>query len=88
MSFAVVLEGMTLIAYLVILAGGMQKRAAGWKILSGLLSLVGAVEFASMAIMVRHQLVVSTGMLNRRTEDPGEEGELTVSSVGLPLRRR
>ena len=53
MSFAVVLEGMTLIAYVVILAGGMQKRASGWKILSALLLLVGAVQCTSMAIMVR-----------------------------------
>ena len=53
MSFAVVLEGMTLIAYTVILAGGIQKRTAGWRILSGLLLLVGAVQLTAMAIMVR-----------------------------------
>ena len=52
MSFAVVLEGMTLITYAVILSGGMQKRAGGWKILSGLLLVVGVVELACMAIMV------------------------------------
>ena len=52
MSFAVVLEGMTLIAYVVIMAGGMQKRASGWKVLSALLLLVGAVQCTSMAIMV------------------------------------
>ena len=55
MSFAVVLEGMALIAYVVIMAGGMQKRASGWKILSSLLLLVGAVQCTSMAIMVRGQ---------------------------------
>lgn len=54
MSFAVVLEGMTLITYVVILAGGMQKRASGWRILSALLLLVGAVQLACMAIMVCH----------------------------------
>ena len=52
MSFAIVIEGMTLIAYLVILAGGVQKRATGWKILSGMLVLVGAVQLTSMSIMV------------------------------------
>ena len=56
MSFAVVLEGMTLIAYVVIMAGGMQKRASGWKILSALLLLVGAVQCTSMAIMVHGHL--------------------------------
>jgi len=52
MSFAIVIEGMTLIAYLVILAGGVQKRATGWKILSGMLLLVGAVQLTSMSLMV------------------------------------
>lgn len=52
MSFAVVIEGMTLITYMVILAGGVQKRANGWKILSTMLLLVGAVQLAVMSIMV------------------------------------
>lgn len=52
MSFAIVLEGMTIITHIVILAGGIQKRTTGWKILSGLLLLVGAVQLAAMAIMV------------------------------------
>lgn len=52
MSFAIVIEGMTLVAFLVILAGGVQKRASGWKILSGMLLLVGVVELTSMSLMV------------------------------------
>lgn len=52
LSFAVVLEGMTLITYIVILIGGKQKRESGWKILAGLHFLCGAVECAAMAIMV------------------------------------
>lgn len=52
MSFAIVIEGMTLVAYLVILAGGVQKRAIGWKILSSMLMLVGAVQLTSMSLMV------------------------------------
>ena len=52
MSLAVVVEGMTLIAYLVILAGGKQRREAGWKVLSGLLLGVGVIECAAMAIIV------------------------------------
>ena len=63
MSFAVVLEGMTLIAYTVILAGGIQKRTTGWKILSGLLLLVGAVQLTAMAIMVRLYMVTAFGGL-------------------------
>lgn len=52
MSFAVVLEGMTLIAYVVILAGGKQKRERGWKVLCGLHLLVAAFQCAGMAIIV------------------------------------
>lgn len=54
MSFAVVLEGMGLVALAVILAGGRQKRESGWKVTCCLLLLTGAVQCASMAIMVRH----------------------------------
>lgn len=50
-SFAIVLEGMTLITYIVILVGGKQKRESGWKILAGLHFLCGAVECAGMAII-------------------------------------
>ena len=52
MSFAIVLEGVTFIAYIVILAGGKQKRESGWKILSGLHFIVAALQLAGMAIIV------------------------------------
>ena len=61
MSFAVVLEGMTLIAYMVILAGGKQKREAGWGILSGLHVVCAALQCAGMAIIVSHLSVYSPG---------------------------
>ncbi|MCJ1274011.1 hypothetical protein MMC21_001805 [Puttea exsequens] len=51
MSFAIVVEGMTLITYIVILVGGKQKREQGWKILSGLHFVVGLLQMASMAII-------------------------------------
>ena len=52
MSFAVVMEGMTLVAYIVLIAGGKQKREQGWKIICGLLFLVGLLQCASMALVV------------------------------------
>jgi hypothetical protein len=55
MSFAVALEGMTLVAYIVIIKGGRQKRETGWSILSLLLLLTGLVQCGSMAIVVRQQ---------------------------------
>ncbi|KAJ9263470.1 hypothetical protein DTO271D3_2181 [Paecilomyces variotii] len=51
MSFAVVLEGMTVVAYLIILAGGKQLRESGWSILSLLIMLSAAVQAASMALV-------------------------------------
>lgn len=52
MSFAVVMEGVTLIAFLVVIAGGKQKREQGWKVLTGLLLLAGMVQCAGMALIV------------------------------------
>jgi hypothetical protein len=52
MSFAAVLELVTLVAYVVIILGGKQKRETGWKVLCFILVLVGAVQAASMSIVV------------------------------------
>lgn len=79
MSFAIVMEGMTLIAYLVILAGGVQKRATGWKILSGMLLLVGAVQLTSMSLMVSPRM--SRPKASRSSV--GHEHEMLT-----PIRRR
>ncbi|CAO1603006.1 hypothetical protein XANCAGTX0491_006600 [Xanthoria calcicola] len=51
MSFAVVIEGMTLIAFIVVLVGGKQKREQGWTVVSGLLLLAGLIQCAGMAII-------------------------------------
>lgn len=52
MSFAVVIEGMTLVAFIVVVAGGKQKREQGWKVICGLLVLSGLIQCAGMAIIV------------------------------------
>jgi len=51
MSFAAVLELATLVAYVVVIMGGKQKRETGWRILVFMLMLVGVVQCASMAIV-------------------------------------
>ncbi|KZF19047.1 hypothetical protein L228DRAFT_251609 [Xylona heveae TC161] len=51
MSFAIVIEGMIIIAHLVVLAGGVQKRIHGWKVLSVSLFIAGAIQCAAMAIV-------------------------------------
>lgn len=63
MSFAVVMEGMTLIAFMVMLAGGKQIRESGWKIMSGVLMLVGLVQCTSMALIVSN--IDSTALAHR-----------------------
>jgi len=52
MSFAAVLELVTLVTYSVVLLGGKQKRETGWKVLAFMLMLVGVVQCASMSIVV------------------------------------
>ncbi|KAL3442118.1 hypothetical protein BJX65DRAFT_313201 [Aspergillus insuetus] len=49
MSFALVLEGMSVVAYLIILSGGKRLRESGWKILSLLIVLSAVVQAASMS---------------------------------------
>jgi hypothetical protein len=52
MSFAVVLEGMTLVAFVVLLSGGREQRVNGWRVISLLAILVGSVQCAGMALIV------------------------------------
>lgn len=52
MSFAAVLELVCLVAFVVILCGGKQKREGGWKVLCFGLGLVGVVQAAGMSIVV------------------------------------
>lgn len=52
MSFAVVMEGMTLIAFGVMISGGKQIRESGWKIITGLLIFVGLIQCTAMALVV------------------------------------
>jgi hypothetical protein len=52
MSFSVVLEGMVLLAFIIMFIGGKQRRATGWQALSGMLFAAGAVEAAGMALVV------------------------------------
>ncbi|PVI04092.1 hypothetical protein DM02DRAFT_498438, partial [Periconia macrospinosa] len=51
LSFDVVIELCTLVSFLVIVAGGVQRRTAGWKIVSGLLFFAGFVQCVGMAIV-------------------------------------
>lgn len=52
MSVAVVLEAMTIVAYIVIVSSGKQRREAGWKVLAGLHIVCAAFLCAAMSIIV------------------------------------
>ena len=52
MSFAVVLEGMSVVAYLIVLSGGKRLRESGWRVLSLLIILSAVVQAASMSLVV------------------------------------
>ncbi|SRR6266480_4411158 len=52
MSFAVIIELATLIAYTVIILGEKRRREFGWKVVCGLLAIGAIVQCASMAIVV------------------------------------
>lgn len=52
MSLAIVLQGMTIMTYVVILAGGKQMRETGWRVLTLFLVLIGLVQCSGMALVV------------------------------------
>ncbi|ETN41562.1 uncharacterized protein HMPREF1541_03498 [Cyphellophora europaea CBS 101466] len=51
MSFAVVIEGMTIAAFIILLAGGKQRREAGWGALVVLALISAVVQAISMGLM-------------------------------------
>ena len=69
MSFAVVIELATLIAYAVIILGGVQCRSKGWKVVCALLAFAGIAQFVSMAIVVS---LTSLYLLSQRVLAPAE----------------
>ncbi|MCJ1338980.1 hypothetical protein MMC09_004269 [Bachmanniomyces sp. S44760] len=45
------MEGVTFVAFVVIIGGGKQTRVMGWKILSVLMLLTGCIQCAGMALI-------------------------------------
>lgn len=60
MSFAVVLEGMSIVTYIIILGGGKRLRENGWRILSILIVLSALIQAGGMSIVVsEHRIKIS-----------------------------
>lgn len=51
-TFAVVLQGISIVTYLVILSGGKRLRENGWNVLSLMVGLSAIVQAAGMSIVV------------------------------------
>ncbi|RMD40147.1 hypothetical protein DV735_g4984, partial [Chaetothyriales sp. CBS 134920] len=51
MSFAVVFEGMTIAAFVILLAGGKQRREAGWGVLAILTAVAAFVQASGLALI-------------------------------------
>ena len=76
MSFAVIVELATLIAYVVVILGGKQKRDVGWKIILSLLALAAVVQLVGMSMVV----------CGRTSTRPSSGLALIDFDTGIPLR--
>ena len=88
MSFAIVIEGMNLIVYIIILAGGKQKRESGWKFLAGLHIMVAALQVAAMAIIVSllfWQITLSGILWRIGAYDPLNRHTFTKTTIASSL---
>jgi hypothetical protein len=52
MTFAVVIEGMTIVAFGVLISGGKQRREQGWGVMAILAGLAALIQSAAMALIV------------------------------------
>lgn len=82
MNFAALLECVALVAFLVIMGGGRQKREQGWKVLVGLLVLIGLAQCFAMSTVVRILLV-----LGFRSMVSIMGNGLTIAVISLRLRQ-
>ena len=53
MSFAVVIEGMTIAAFVILILGGKQMREQGWGVMALLALIAALVQSCAMALIVR-----------------------------------
>jgi hypothetical protein len=52
MTFAVVIEGMTIVAFAILISGGKQRREQGWGVMAILVALAAFIQVAAMALVV------------------------------------
>ena len=52
MTFAVVIEGMTIVAFAILIGGGKQMREQGWGVMAILAGLAALIQVAAMTLVV------------------------------------
>lgn len=52
MSFGVVIEGMTVFAFLILILGNKTRREQGWAVLAILVTIAALVQIAAMSLTV------------------------------------
>jgi formate hydrogenlyase subunit 3/multisubunit Na+/H+ antiporter MnhD subunit len=53
MSLGVVIEGMTIAAFMILLFGGKQRREQGWAVLSIMVAIAAVLQAGGMSLTVR-----------------------------------
>lgn len=56
MSLGVVVEGMTIAAFMILLLGGKQRREQGWAVLAIMVAIAAVVQAGSMSLTVGQNL--------------------------------
>lgn len=77
-SFGVVVELCTLVSFVVIIAGGVQRRVAGWQVAVGVLMFSAVVQCAGMAIVVCPGFSAATVCLVTHPNRVGRPFSLTM----------
>ena len=87
MNFAVVIEGMTIAAFIILIAGGKQRREQGWGVMAIFVALAAVIQMAVMALIVsaalRITILKEPGCLIRLLADRNLESRPTFSSMTI-----
>ena len=90
-SFGVVVELCAIVSFVVIISGGVQRRAQGWMVAVGVLSFSALVQCGGMAIVVRdYPLLSSSHILSlpslrhrrRKLTNPRPTSSTTTTASG------
>lgn len=88
MTFAVVIEGMTIVAFVILISGGKQRREHGWGVMAILAGLAAFIQVAAMALTVGPPRCISFEcLLTRLLYRPTSSRTTTASSRAGTLTR-